>query len=80
VDIDCVVSEQTTAHNAVATAEQLGYPLVAKIISADVVHKTDVGGVIMRLQAAAQVAQAVDTLGERRQRADGRMRLAPLAR
>ena len=73
VDIECVVSEQTTTDNAVATAERLGYPLVAKIVSPDVVHKTDVGGVIMGLQTAAQVAQAVDTLGERMQRCGARL-------
>jgi hypothetical protein len=65
VDIECVVSEQTTIEQAVAVAERLGYPLVAKIVSPDVVHKTDVGGVIMGLHTAVQVAQAVDTLGER---------------
>jgi acyl-CoA synthetase (NDP forming) len=73
VDIECVVSEQTTVDHAVATAERLGYPLVAKIVSPDVVHKTDVGGVIMGLQTVAQVAQAVDTLGERMQRCGARL-------
>ena len=32
---------------AVKAAEQIGYPVAAKIISPQIVHKTDVGGVIL---------------------------------
>lgn len=63
--IACAVVEQTTAADAVAVAERLGYPLVAKAISPDVLHKSDVGGVIMGLESPAAVATAVDTLVER---------------
>jgi acetyl coenzyme A synthetase (ADP forming)-like protein len=55
-------AEQTTPAEAVATAERMGYPLVAKVITPEIVHKSDVGGVIMRLESAAAVARAVETL------------------
>jgi acetyl coenzyme A synthetase (ADP forming)-like protein len=65
VGIECAVAEQTTLHDAVATAERLGYPLVAKAVSPDVLHKSDVGGVIMGLDSAPAVTTAVATLTER---------------
>jgi acetyl coenzyme A synthetase (ADP forming)-like protein len=63
--IGVVVSEQTTVANAAVAAERLGYPLVAKMISPDIVHKTEVGGVIMGLRSAAEVAQAAARLKRR---------------
>jgi acyl-CoA synthetase (NDP forming) len=63
--IACAVVEQTTAADAVAVAERLGYPLVVKAISPEVLHKSDVGGVIMGLESPAAVATAVNTLVER---------------
>ncbi len=59
------VSEQTAPEDAVAAAERLGYPLVAKAIAPGVLHKSDVGGVIMGLQSAEDVAQAVTVLQQR---------------
>lgn len=63
--IDFAAFEQTVPAEAVATAERLGYPLVAKVISPAVLHKSDVGGVIIGLDSADAVATAVDTLVER---------------
>jgi acetyl coenzyme A synthetase (ADP forming)-like protein len=60
--ITLAAAEQTTPTEAVATAERLGYPLVAKIVSPDVLHKSDVGGVILGLDTPAAVASAVETL------------------
>ena len=45
---------------ACALAERMGYPVVAKIASEQIVHKSDVGGVRVGLQDAAQLAQAWD--------------------
>jgi acetyl coenzyme A synthetase (ADP forming)-like protein len=73
VGIEFAAAEDTTPANAVATAERLGYPLVAKIISPDVVHKSDIGGVIMGLTSATAVATAVDTLVERVQHVGARL-------
>ena len=65
VGIEVAAAEQTSPAEAVATAERMGYPLVAKVIAPDIVHKSDVGGVIMRLQSGEAVARAVDTLTSR---------------
>ncbi len=48
----------TTADEARALADRMGYPVVAKIASQQIVHKSDIGGVRVGLQDAAQVAAA----------------------
>ncbi|MGB3072276.1 MAG: acetate--CoA ligase family protein [Ottowia sp.] len=52
----------TSAADAVAAANAMGYPVVAKIVSADIPHKTEVGGVIVGVQDAAAMAEAYETL------------------
>jgi len=47
---------------AAAAADELGYPLVAKAVAPGLVHKTDVGGVILGLRSAAEVVDAVGGL------------------
>jgi len=39
-------------------AEQIGYPIVLKIVSPDIIHKSDVGGVIVGLKTAKDVRNA----------------------
>ena len=48
----------TTAQNAVAAADRIGYPVVLKIHSADIAHKTEAGALRLGLRDAAQVAEA----------------------
>ncbi len=48
----------TTAEEAVSHARALGGPVVLKIVSPDIAHKTEAGGVRLRLQGDDQVAQA----------------------
>jgi len=43
----------------------MGYPLVAKAVVPDIIHKSDVGGVIMGLESAEAVAEAIETLSDR---------------
>ena len=43
---------------AAAIADQLGYPVILKIASPKIMHKTDVGGVIRDLQTAEEVKNA----------------------
>src|SRR3989304_6563537 len=43
---------------AVSISKQLGYPVALKIASADVVHKSDAGGVKLGLTTAAQAGKA----------------------
>ncbi|MCX5819785.1 MAG: acetate--CoA ligase family protein [Deltaproteobacteria bacterium] len=47
----------TTETEAVKAAETLGFPLVMKIVSPQILHKTDVGGVRAGLQNEAEVRQ-----------------------
>lgn len=47
-----------TAEEAVEWSERMGYPVVAKVVSPDIVHKSDVGGVRVRLQNPAEVREA----------------------
>ncbi|MFA5628985.1 MAG: acetate--CoA ligase family protein [Dehalococcoidales bacterium] len=43
---------------AVATADSVGYPIVMKIQSPDISHKSDVGGVVLNIENAKQLRQA----------------------
>jgi len=40
----------TTADEAVNAAEEIGYPVVMKIVSPDIAHKSDVGGVVIGIE------------------------------
>ncbi|CAA2109375.1 acetate--CoA ligase family protein [Variovorax paradoxus] len=48
----------TSAEEARALADRMGYPVVAKIASAQIVHKSDIGGVKVGLQDGAEVVAA----------------------
>jgi len=47
---------------AIAISKQLGFPVVLKIASADVVHKSDAGGVKLGLKTIKQVGKAYDDI------------------
>lgn len=47
-----------TVDEAVAHAEEMGYPVVMKICSPQILHKSDAGGVIVKLQTADDVRAA----------------------
>ena len=49
---------------AVSFADEIGYPVVLKIISPDVIHKSDVGGVIVGLKTAEDVRNAYKQIME----------------
>jgi acyl-CoA synthetase (NDP forming) len=53
---------------AIRIAEEMGYPVVLKIASPDILHKTDVGGVKVNLQNASDVRDAFDLITYRAQR------------
>lgn len=55
----------TTADEAGALAEKIGYPVVMKVESAEVVHKTEAGGVVLRLGDRDAVRAAFPALLER---------------
>ena len=58
----------TNGDEAVAIADRMGYPVVLKISSPDILHKTDVGGVKVGLQTASDVRDAFDLIVYRAQR------------
>jgi acetyltransferase len=51
-----------TPEEAVSIARQIGYPVVLKVLSPDVVHKFDVGGVQLNLNSDSDVRQAFDKI------------------
>ncbi len=55
-------SVATTAEQAANIAGQLGYPVVLKIWSPDILHKSDVGGVKVGLNNAGEVIDAFDLM------------------
>src|ERR1700738_4713455 len=52
----------TSAQDAVALAEEIGYPVVLKIVSPDILHKTEAKGVLVGLSSAEQVSAGYDTI------------------
>jgi acetyltransferase len=51
-----------TADEAAEFAEQIGFPVVMKVYSPEILHKTDVGGVRVGLQTAEDVARAFEAI------------------
>jgi acyl-CoA synthetase (NDP forming) len=56
---------RAAADEAVAAGEEMGYPLVAKAIAEGILHKSDIGGVILGIDSRAALESAVRALGER---------------
>lgn len=63
LDIPCPPGHLVrNSEQAVSRAEELGYPVVAKLSSSQILHKTDIGAVLTDLETDEQVAEAVDHL------------------
>lgn len=54
-----------TAKEAVQAANEFGYPIVAKILSPDIQHKTEIGGVLLGLSNSTEVEKGFETLIQR---------------
>jgi len=52
----------TSAEEAVAIAEQIGYPVVLKIVSPEILHKTEAKGVLVGVASADDVSAGYDTI------------------
>ena len=50
---------------AIAYARKMGFPVVLKILSPQIVHKSDAGGVILNVHSEKEVRQAFETLIQR---------------
>ena len=53
-----------TMKEAVAISKELGFPVALKVMSAEVVHKSDAGGVKLKLGNASQVEKAYSAMME----------------
>jgi len=51
-----------TPEEAIEIAEEIGYPVVLKVASPDILHKTDVGGVKLNLRSSEDVRDAFDLI------------------
>ncbi len=51
-----------TREEAAALADQLGVPLAMKVVSADLAHKTEAGGVLLNIKGAKAAAQAYEQI------------------
>jgi acetate---CoA ligase (ADP-forming) len=51
-----------TEDQAVELAEEIGYPVVMKIVSPDILHKSDAGGVKVDLNSADEVREGFQTI------------------
>jgi acetyl coenzyme A synthetase (ADP forming)-like protein len=51
-----------TAEEAIEAAQRIGYPVVMKVASPDILHKTDIGGVKLNLSSPDDVRDAFDLL------------------
>lgn len=60
-----------SAEEAVAIANELGYPVVMKIVSEQITHKSDVGGVLLGVQDASAVQRAFEQLKQAAARVSG---------
>jgi acyl-CoA synthetase (NDP forming) len=60
----------TTSEEAVTAARQIGLPVVLKIVSPDISHKSDVGGVKLNLGSEEEVAAAFDEIVAAARRAE----------
>lgn len=64
-----------TKEEAIEAAKKVGFPCVFKILSPDIIHKTDVGGVILNIRNEEEAARAWDTImaNVRRHKPDARI-------
>ena len=51
-----------SAKEAARLAGEIGFPVVMKIVSPDILHKTEAGGVIVGVKSAAEAEQAYETI------------------
>jgi acetyltransferase len=52
----------TTPQQAAGVAQAIGFPVAVKIVSPDIVHKTDAGGISLDLDSAESVVQATSAM------------------
>ncbi|MFH1572390.1 MAG: acetate--CoA ligase family protein, partial [Acidobacteriota bacterium] len=63
--VDFAPAKETDISQAAAVAERMGYPLVLKAVSEQILHKSDVGGVVLGIRSREQLLAAVETMSGR---------------
>jgi len=54
-----------TSAEAAKIARKIGFPVVAKVVSPDILHKSDVSGVVLNINSPAEVKKAFDDIVKR---------------
>ena len=62
IPVVMTLATTATAAAAIAAGNQLGYPVVLKIASRDISHKSDLGGVCLDLRDAAELGRAAERM------------------
>lgn len=69
----------TTADEAARLAEKAGFPAVLKIVSPEITHKSDIGGVKVGLGSAEEVKKAFDEIVAAARKAEPKARIDGVA-
>jgi acetate---CoA ligase (ADP-forming) len=64
-----------SAVDAVRIAKKIGFPVVAKVVSAEILHKSDIGGVVLNLNSPAEVKKAFNDITARVRKLQSRPKL-----
>src|SRR5690348_11150572 len=51
-----------SAKEAMSTASSMGFPVVMKIVSPDILHKTEAGGVVVGVKSAEEASTAYEQI------------------
>jgi len=63
------------AASAARVAKKIGFPVVAKIVSEDILHKSDIGGVVLNIKTAAEARKAFNDITARVKKLKGKPRI-----
>jgi acetyl-CoA synthetase (ADP-forming) len=66
----------SNAKEASKNADEIGYPVVLKIVSPDIIHKSDAGGVIVNLKNPNEVSNAYKKILDNVKRYNAKARIA----
>lgn len=56
------VQVATSQEEAREAADKIGYPVVMKVVSQDIAHKTDVGGIVLHINSSNEASEAYSTI------------------
>src|SRR4051794_39613144 len=65
----------TSAADAAKIASEMGFPVVLKIVSPEILHKTEAGGVLVGLKSADEVRQGYETVVANARKYDAKARI-----